>query len=105
MHSRAVRPSVISALNQLAPGLLSTSPDTYNYGAPVLRLTLLVSAIASATFAATLAFAPAVIEIGERTLAARMETAKTVSAATQPLAQCGPFAKIVDVLGDGKACP
>ena len=71
----------------------------------MLRLTLLVSAIASATFAGTLAFAPAVMELGARALAARTESPTTVSVATRPIQQCGPFAKIVDALRDGKECP
>jgi hypothetical protein len=71
----------------------------------MLRLTLLVSAIASATFASTLAFAPAVIELGQRVLAARTESTTSLSAAAQPIRQCGPFAKIVDALRDGRECP
>jgi hypothetical protein len=57
----------------------------------MLRLTLLVSAIA-----------PAVIELGQRTKA---ESTTAVSVAAQPLPQCGPLAKIVDALGDRKGCP
>jgi hypothetical protein len=96
---------VISALNQLAPGLLSTSPDTYNYGAPVLRLTLLVSAIASATFAATLAFAPGVLDLGERVLAAQTRGTSVVSVQAEQIRQCGAFAKIIDALSHGGECP
>jgi hypothetical protein len=72
---------------------------------PVLRLTLLVSAIASATFAGTLAFAPAVMELGERVRAARTESTTTVSASAAPIRQCGPFAKIADALSGGRECP
>ena len=72
---------------------------------PVLRLTLLVSAIASATFAATLAFAPAVMELGQRVLTVQTATSTTVSAAAEPIRQCGPLAKIVDTLRAGGECP
>jgi hypothetical protein len=71
----------------------------------VLRLTLLVSAIASATFAGTLAFAPAVMELGQRVLAARTQSTTAVSVSAQPIRQCGPFAKIVDALRNGRECP
>ena len=71
----------------------------------MLRLTLLVSAIASATFAATLAFAPAVMELGERVLAARTESSTTVSASVETIRRCGPLAKIVDALRNGTECP
>ena len=83
----------------------SEADDDTHHGEPVLRLTLLVSAIASATFAGTLAFAPAVMELGERVLAARTEISTTVSAGGAPSRQCGPFAKIVDALRDGRECP
>jgi hypothetical protein len=71
----------------------------------VLRLTLLVSAIASATFAGTLAFAPAVMEIGQRVLTAQTESTISVSAPAQPIRQCGPLAKIADALRRGGECP
>ncbi len=70
----------------------------------MLRLTLLVSAIASATFAGTLAFAPAVMELGQRVLALQTETTTSVSASAEPIRQCGPFAKIVDALSKRGEC-
>ena len=71
----------------------------------MLRLTLLISAIASATFAGTLAFAPAVVELGQRVLAAEAESTTAVSAVADPLRQCGALAKIVDTLRNGGECP
>jgi hypothetical protein len=71
----------------------------------MLRLTLLVSAIASATFAATLAFAPAVLDLGQRVLAAQTQSASLVSAEAEPLRQCGAFAKIIDALSHSGECP
>lgn len=71
----------------------------------MLRLTLLVSAIASATFAGTLAFSPAVMELGQRVLAARTESTTAVSTSAQPMRQCGPLAKIADALRRGGECP
>ena len=71
----------------------------------MLRLTLLVSAIASATFAGTLAFAPAVMQLGQRVLAGEVESATTISAVADPIRQCGPLAKIIDTLSDGRECP
>jgi hypothetical protein len=52
-----------------------------------------------------LAFAPAVVELGQRVLAARSESATAVSAGAQPGRQCGPLAKIIDALRDGRECP
>ena len=46
----------------------------------MLRLTLLTSAVASATFVGTLAFAPAVVELGERLGLGQVESLR-VSAA------------------------
>lgn len=71
----------------------------------VLRLTLLVGAIASATFAATLAFAPAVTDLGQRVLTVRTEGTTIISAAAPPNRECGPFAKIVDALRRAGECP
>lgn len=71
----------------------------------MLRLTLLISAIASATFAGTLAFAPAVAKLGQRVLVGEAATAATVSAVADPIRQCGPLAKIVDALRNGRECP
>jgi hypothetical protein len=71
----------------------------------MLRLTLLVSAIASGTFAATLAFAPAVLDLGQRVLAQETPSTSVISAEAEPLRQCGAFAKIVDALRHGGECP
>jgi hypothetical protein len=71
----------------------------------MLRLTLLVSAIASATFAGTLAFAPAVMEMGQQVLAGEVESTTTISVVADPIRQCGPLAKIVDALRNGRECP
>jgi hypothetical protein len=71
----------------------------------MLRLTLLVSAIASGTFAATLAFAPAMLDLGQRVLAVETQSTKVVSADAEPLRQCGAFVKIIDALRHGGECP
>jgi len=66
----------------------------------VLRLTLLTSAVASATFVGTLAFAPAVISVGQRLGLAQAELARETSppVATKQIRECGPLAKIVAAL-------
>jgi hypothetical protein len=71
----------------------------------VLRLTLLVSAIASATFAATLAFAPAVIEAGQRFVLGQADTPAASPIAVEPVQDCAPLAKIVAALRHSGECP
>jgi hypothetical protein len=44
------------------------------------------------------------MELGQRVLAARTESTATVSAGGAPSRQCGPFAKIIDALSDGRDC-
>jgi hypothetical protein len=64
----------------------------------VLRLTLFVSAIASASFAATLAFAPAVIDAGARFVVGQEESVAPAPAVTMQPRECAPLAKIVAAL-------
>ena len=73
----------------------------------MLRLTLLTSAVASATFVATLAYAPAVIEIGQHLGFGRTELTREISPApaATPIRQCGPLAKIVAALNRTQECP
>ena len=65
----------------------------------MLRLTLLVSGISSATFAATFAFAPAVMDAGQRLFSAQTQIAREAPAVLpQEIRECGPLAKIVAAL-------
>jgi len=73
----------------------------------VLRLTLLTSAVVSGTFVATLAFAPAVVNIGQRLGFGQSEIAREVSvpAAVRLNRECGPLAKIVAALQNSPCVP
>jgi hypothetical protein len=71
----------------------------------VLRLTLLTSAVASGTFFATLAYAPAVIDIGNLVWFGRTDISREVSAspaAPEQLDCRSPFARIVAALQQAK---
>jgi hypothetical protein len=57
-----------------------------------------VSAIASASLAATLAFAPAVIEAGQSFVFGPAEVAAPAPAVTKQVRECAPLAKIVAAL-------
>jgi hypothetical protein len=72
----------------------------------VLRLTLLTSAVASATFVATLSYAPAVIELGQRLGFGRAEIARETPPpqAAERIRECGPLAKIVAALRHTNEC-
>ena len=76
----------------------SEAADDTHHGEPVLRLTLLVSAIASATFAGTLAFAPAVMELGQRVLAARTESSPRSPPAVRRAGNAGRSRRSSDAL-------
>jgi hypothetical protein len=71
----------------------------------MLRLTLLVSAIASGTFAATLAFAPAVLDLGQRVSRPRDAEHECHLGRGRTVAPMRGVAKIVDALRHGGECP
>jgi hypothetical protein len=73
----------------------------------VLRLTLLTSAVASGTFVATLAFAPAAVNVGQLLSFGQSETARAISqpAVIQQMRECGPLAKIVAALQSRECVP
>jgi hypothetical protein len=87
--------------------LLRAGANTLNTVDPVLRLTLLTSAIASGTFVATLAFAPATINVGQLLGFGQPEIAREISApaAVRENRECGPMAKIVAALQQRQCVP
>lgn len=84
--------------------MLRNGPTTLNTANPVLRTTLLVSAIASATFAATLAFAPAMMDAGQRLVFGQGEIMSSAPVAAEPVRECAPLAKVVAALRQSREC-
>ena len=72
----------------------------------MLKLTLLTSAVASATFIGTLAFAPAVIEVGERLGFVQSESPQVIAPAVVVNLECKTvFKKVVAALKNTDCSP